>query len=80
MKYLITYREQSNLCNESIRHLLKPKSKEQIEKGLEGLDHFERIQTILKKQLYSTEEIQKIIDSLSDDDIRKLMNYTLAKD
>jgi hypothetical protein len=66
MKYLKSY-------NESIRHLLKPKSREQIEKGLEGLDQFERIQTILKKQLYSTEEIQKIIDSLSDDDVKKLI-------
>ena len=73
MKYLKSYREQSNLCNESIRHLLKPKSIEQIEKGLKELDYFERIQAILKQQLYSTEEIQKIIDSISDDDIRKLI-------
>jgi len=73
MKYLKSY-------NESIRHFLKPKSREQIEKGLEGLDYFERIQVILKRQLYPTKEIQKIIDSLSDDDVIKLIKNYSVKD
>ena len=42
MKYLKSYRKQSNLCNESIRHLLKPKNDEELIKSLKSKGYVKR--------------------------------------
>ena len=43
MKYIKSYTEQSNFCNESIKDFLKPKSEEEIENVLKNLTPNQKI-------------------------------------
>jgi hypothetical protein len=73
MKYLKSYMEQSNLCNESIIQYLKPKPKEEIEKYKKELDDLptkKRLHKIFDIgdyiiDLYSKEDIEKMFDEVS---------------
>jgi len=71
MKYLKTYREQSNLCNESIRHLLKPKNEEQINKSIENflkLPELDKVTYFLEYNLFELlgkEKAKELINSIN---------------
>lgn len=62
MKYLKPYREQSDLCNESVKDYLKPKSNEEILKSVEGMK-------IDKKMLFAIQyNLEWLIDDIINND------------
>lgn len=68
MKYLKTYsREQSNLCNESIKHFLKPKNIDDVIKSLNLIDDdYEKVETMLNYKMIDIvpEEFNNLFNSL----------------
>ena len=71
MKHLKTYREQSNLCNESIKHLLKPKSEDDIKNSIMNSNSSNRLDRIFRfklNHLFSDDEILEICKDLTTDE------------
>jgi len=71
MKHLKTYREQSNLCNESIKHLLKPKSEDDIKNSIMNSNSSDRLDRIFRfklNHLFSDDEILEICKDLTPDE------------
>jgi len=63
MKYLKSYRKQSNLCNESISHLLKPKKEEDIKDLINNInDPYSKLYTIFSNGIEDFFEEKEIIN------------------
>ncbi|MFA5586563.1 MAG: hypothetical protein WDA02_08475 [Saccharofermentanales bacterium] len=71
MKYLKTYMKQNNFCNESIKHLLKPKSEEQINKSMENflkLPELDKVTYFLEYNLFELlgkEKAKELINTIN---------------
>jgi len=82
MKYIKTYREQYNFCNESIKHFLKPKDENVIKDELNNLSGINKLRKIFKynlRHLISDKEIIDIINNSEDNGILDfILDYNLV--
>ena len=77
MKHLKTYTEQSKLCNESLRDMMKPKSDDEIEDAIKNLPNEKRVYYFIKHGMI--DELKKVFENSSIDVNTEAANFLLKK-